>query len=334
MTYIPTISEPEFFQLKGNNKQILAVCFSPDGKLLATGEDWPNILIHDLSTKKVIHELQGHTHMIQSICFSPDGKILASGGCDNKVILWDVQTGLILKVFTYHVKTVLSVCFSPNGKFLASAGNDLGIHLMNLITNEPPLIRVCHSKPIHSVCFSPDGSFLVSASTDGSVKLWDLKNRAEFDYVHIDTRSPCYSLAYSPDGSLLATGCEENLRLSEGLTLGYKGNLRGHVLGIHSICFSPDGKHLISGGSDMSIRIWNVVTQRLVKKISDFAGTIHSLNLSPNGQFLAVAASNQRSTIVYDFGSPNLGIDQYDPLDDILDQIPGKFVDRAELVTG
>lgn len=34
-----------------------------------------------------------------------------------------------------------------------------------------------------------------------------------------------------------------------------------HSLGIHSVAVSPDGKRLVSGGSDKSIKLWEVLSR-------------------------------------------------------------------------
>ena len=36
--------------------------------------------------------------------------------------------------------------------------------------------------------------------------------------------------------------------------------LAGHTRAVRSICFSSDGKHLITGSSDATVRVWNLAT--------------------------------------------------------------------------
>jgi WD40 repeat protein len=34
----------------------------------------------------------------------------------------------------------------------------------------------------------------------------------------------------------------------------------GHIGGVKSVCFSPDGNRIVSGSYDKTVRIWNAVT--------------------------------------------------------------------------
>jgi WD40 repeat protein len=36
------------------------------------------------------------------------------------------------------------------------------------------------------------------------------------------------------------------------------GILEGHTDSVSSICISPDGKKIISGGNDKTVRVWNL----------------------------------------------------------------------------
>jgi len=73
--------------LEDHTSVILAVCFSPDGKQLATG-GW-DMLIKTYTFNEgnaiLAHTLEGHTHFVWSLSFSPDCKLLCSGSLDESI---------------------------------------------------------------------------------------------------------------------------------------------------------------------------------------------------------------------------------------------------------
>ena len=118
--------------LIGHEDIVWSMCYSPDGKTLASGSFDGTVRLWDTCTGQQLRVFKGHRHWVHSVCYSPDGKTLTSGSSDNTVRLWDTCTGQQLRTFIGHTHQVYSVCYSPDGKTLASGSSDGTILLRDI----------------------------------------------------------------------------------------------------------------------------------------------------------------------------------------------------------
>lgn len=89
--------------LKGHEKNVLSLAFSPDGNYLASGSKDNTIILWDIKTGKKIKVLKDHEDNVNSICFSPDGKNLLSGSDDNSIKVWNVSD-ILPELKIYSIK--------------------------------------------------------------------------------------------------------------------------------------------------------------------------------------------------------------------------------------
>jgi WD40 repeat protein len=72
------------------DKDIVSVCFSPDGRLLASAGHDNAVRLYEVATTAEIRLFEGHRQEVTALAFSPDGRRLASGSTDTSCIVWDV----------------------------------------------------------------------------------------------------------------------------------------------------------------------------------------------------------------------------------------------------
>jgi WD40 repeat protein len=305
--------KPEIVVQTNHFREIWAVTFSPNGKLVASSSDDKTIKLWDVETRIELRTLSGHPDGVWSIAFSPDGKLIVSGSNDKTVKLWDVETGREIKTLTGHSGPVKAVAFSPDGKLIVSGSYDNTIKLWDVKTGKELKTLAGHPRSVETVAFTPDGKRIASGSSDDTIKLWDVATGKELKTL-AGHSGYVLSVAFSPNGKLLASGSEDKtIKLWDVETGREIITLTGHSTLVWSIAFSPNGKLLASGswpdedrrpsGTDWNgmIKLWDVATGKELRTLSGHSGWILSVAFSPDGKQIVCGS----------FGAAKRGINRW-----------------------
>ena len=236
-------------QLRKGGDGVTSICYSPDGKLIATAGDDRTVRVWDATSWRERLVLKGHRTSVNCISFSPDGSRIASASMfDYEAKVWDATSGqeLLMLKGERHRSYIDIVCFSPDGKRIATGG-DHELKLWDAASGKELLNLAGGAK---SICFRPDGKRLVAAGRDmGAGTVFDAHSGQKLFALKGVGGNVCYS----PDGTRMASGRHLWEAASGQELLKLKGD--GEI--IH---FSPDGKRLISARPYGPVQVWDAAT--------------------------------------------------------------------------
>ena len=305
--------------------------FSTDKKLIMSGFSEGAKILDALSGEMHV-KTGGHTNVVLTSTINPDWTMFATGGLDRKVIVSDAVTGSSLFTLSGHAGEILDIHFSPDGSHLVTASSDGTARVWNVgHTGEVTTLDLMEShgrvslSPDSSavaageletvkvwdittgnehfsfqvpafatgVAFDPQGTRLAGATESGDVRVWSLTS-GETELAFKASDEVIMFMAFSPDGTRLATASRDGPEVWDT----YTGKLIQGFPGVEalSVCFSPDGSHLLSTGTDNRAVVWDLDTGGHVLSVGH-DDIIWGCAFSPDGKRFATASRDGTARI-------------------------------------
>jgi WD40 repeat protein len=157
--------------LRGGAKQVTALGFSRDGRLLASGDSVGVVRLWNLRTGRSRRPIHAHVLGVTSVAVSPDGKILLTAGRDGEARTWSIATRKLIHSMRWHFGPLGGAAFSPDGRWIVTAGpTSTGVGLVST-GRRLLLLQAGVKEPLVGAAFAgADGRTIVAAGRDGSIR--------------------------------------------------------------------------------------------------------------------------------------------------------------------
>ncbi|KAK4424941.1 WD repeat-containing protein 36 [Sesamum alatum] len=185
----------------------------------------------------------------------------------------------------------------------------IGEHILSPRPEDPTPVKAC--------AISACGNFAVVGTADGWIERFNLQSGiSRGSYMDMSERKPC-----AHDGEVVGVACDSTntimiscalvkivyhryngllaavaddlvIRLFDVVALRMVRKFEGHSDRITDVCFSEDGKWLLTSSMDGTLRIWDVILARQIDAVHVDV-SVTALSLSPNMDVLATTHVDQ-----------------------------------------
>jgi serine/threonine-protein kinase len=247
----------------GHDGVVNALACWRSGKLLASGGADRTVRVWDAGGRE-LKRYTGLRGAISSVGFSGNGQRVIACDTTGAVQVWDLYSARTIRASKpAKSDTPAHACvIVPDGSaYILSRGKSLSMSRL-LGNNLTRSITV--RAEIRALACSADSRILAIGDDEGSVRLAapDSLKATALPNPH---EGQVLALAFSPDGTaLVSAGADKVLFLRDKET-GRVRKFEGHTAAVHAVDISADGKWILSGSKDTTVRLWEAATGRQVE---------------------------------------------------------------------
>lgn len=292
-----TIDGSEVAHLTGHTDSVIAVAFSHDGEMVATGgldgrvrlwrrhgEGW--------SQWEFLTNLEGPAEIVW-LTWHPRGPVLVAGASDTTIWMWKLPSGAEMNVFNGHTGSVTCGRFTPDGRKLVTGSDDGSLIVWDPASGAPLAKlkdtdnRFALDGGITSLCISPDNKLVAVGGAAGAIRVVSIANldqggaaqvvaaldaheegesveTVEFIDLVPSTKAASFAGPTSRTSTHLVSAATDGRALTWDLA---QGKLRGearHESAVSKLIVHPSTPYFTTSSMDHRIRTWDARTMQLL----------------------------------------------------------------------
>lgn len=287
---------------------LLTARYSPDStRVLTTGARPPTLKEFELATGKELVSMKGNKlyGFLQGI-YDAEGKTAFVDGSysgDNPILAhYDLATGKLLHEWhNNYYSHRRSLALSPDGERILNGSRTMAAEYKTDGYEQLKRFTGHQGAAVTAVAYCKDPGQLLTGSRDGSIRRWD-REKPEVLLRWWPHAGHCTRISVSPDGSRVLSyggGMVVESDTATGLpTIAWER----HSQGVEGVAMMPDGRRVVSGSADTTLRLWDVTTGEALGTIEGATLGAYAVAVAPDGSKVAAGC---KDGVVREFSIPD-----------------------------
>ena len=217
------------------------------------------------------------------LAWSPDGRHLAAASAAGPITILGSAAGACVATLPGHADGTNILAWGPQ---LASGGQDGSVKFWDSATGQHVADARLGASWVEHLGWRPgQGSPLLAAAAGRTLSLIGADGSVRHTFK--DAPKTVSALAWEPQGGAVAAAYFGGVCLWDADDFSVQKEFP-YANGIHTLCWSPDGRWLVSGNQDPSVHLW-IPADDIELHMSGYEGKVKHLSFDPSSRWLATS---------------------------------------------
>ncbi|KAK0735584.1 WD40-repeat-containing domain protein [Apiosordaria backusii] len=244
---------------------VTSVSWIQKGTHIAIGTGKGLVQIWDAERQRRLRTMVGHTNRVGALAWNTH--ILTSGSRDRTIYHRDVRApDPWMRKLVGHKQEVCGLKWNCEDGQLASGGNDNKLMVWDKLSDSPLWKFSDHTAAVKAIAWSPHQRGLLASGGGTADRRIIFHDTVRGTVVNeIDTGSQVCNLAWSKNSNEIVSthGYSQNqIVVWKYPSMTQVASLTGHTYRVLYLAMSPDGRVVVTGAGDETLRFWNVFGKR------------------------------------------------------------------------